>query len=178
MKKLSVALLMISVALLLAGLPAFAQSSSKSDMQSAGQESKSAAQDAGRATEKTADKAKDKLTGKIDINSASSEDLQKLPGVDAATADKIIAGRPYTSKGDLLSRGIVSHKEYDAIRDNIVAHKAMLLAFGEGRQEVLQSHVRAASNDTPATRQTRWWWLAFAMLAIASASGAGWMMLK
>jgi MSHA biogenesis protein MshM len=61
---------------------------------------------------------------------------------------------------------------------NIVAHKAMLLAFGEGRQEVLQSHVRAASNDTPTTRQARWWWLAFAMLAIASASGAGWMMLK
>jgi len=125
MKKLSVALLTIFAALLLAGLPVRAQdNSSKSDMQSAGQESKSAAQDTGRAAEKTTDKAEDKITGKIDLNSASSEDLQKLPGVNAATADKIIAGRPYTSKGDLLSRGIVSHKEYDAIRDNIVAHKA------------------------------------------------------
>jgi len=54
---------------------------------------------------KTADKAKDKITGKIDINSASSEDLQRLHGVDAATAEKIIAGRPYTSNGDLLSGG-------------------------------------------------------------------------
>jgi competence protein ComEA len=124
MKKLSVALLTLLVASLLANLPARAQNSSQSDMQSAGQESKSAAQDAGRAAAKTTDKAADKITGKIDINTSSSEELQKLPGVDAATADKIIAGRPYTNKGELLTRNIVSQKEYNAMRDSIVAHKA------------------------------------------------------
>jgi len=102
MKKLSVALLTLLVALLLANLPTRAQSSAQSDAQSADQESKSAAQDAGTAAAKTSDKAADKITGKIDINTATSEDLQERPGVDAATADKIIAGRPYTNKGELL----------------------------------------------------------------------------
>jgi competence protein ComEA len=127
MKKLSVALLTLFAALLLAALPALAQEgSSKSDMQSAGQDTKAAAQDTGDAAARTTDKASDKVRGKIDINSASSEDLQKLAGVDAAIADKIIAGRPYTSKGELLTKGVVSKKEYDAIRDKVVAHKATM----------------------------------------------------
>jgi MSHA biogenesis protein MshM len=44
---------------------------------------------------------------------------------------------------------------------NIVAHKAMLLAYGEGAQEVKARHVRAAVSDTPAARQSRWSWLRF-----------------
>jgi DNA uptake protein ComE-like DNA-binding protein len=47
-----------------------------------------------------------------------------LSGIGPATADKIIAGRPYNSKRDLLTRKIVSQKEYDVISDKIVAHKA------------------------------------------------------
>jgi MSHA biogenesis protein MshM len=39
---------------------------------------------------------------------------------------------------------------------NVVAHKSMLLAYGEGGQQVLAHHVRAATSDTPAARQ--WWW--------------------
>ena len=125
MKKLSLAVLAAFVALLLAGVPAQAQdNSAKSNAQAAGQESKSAAKNAGKAAEKTTEKGVDKVTGKIDINSASSEDLQKLSGIGPATADKIIAGRPYNSKRDLLTRKIISQKEYDAIREKIVAHKA------------------------------------------------------
>ncbi len=60
---------------------------------------------------------------------------------------------------------------------NIVAHKAMLLAFGEGRQQVLPRHVRSAARDTPAARQRRpWWWLGFAMVLV-SAGGLGLMIL-
>jgi MSHA biogenesis protein MshM len=44
---------------------------------------------------------------------------------------------------------------------NIVAHKAMLLAYGEGVQEVSARHVRAAVSDTPAAKQGRWSWLRF-----------------
>jgi MSHA biogenesis protein MshM len=44
---------------------------------------------------------------------------------------------------------------------NIVAHKAMLLAYGEGRHEVTARHVRGAVSDTPAARQGFWWWLRF-----------------
>jgi len=60
---------------------------------------------------------------------------------------------------------------------NVMAHKAMLLAYGEGVQQVAPSHVRAAASDTPASRRKSWWWLGFAML-LASASGFGWLMFK
>jgi competence protein ComEA len=42
----------------------------------------------------------------VDINSASQKDLESVPGVGAATAKKIIAGRPFTSVGDLAKAGV------------------------------------------------------------------------
>jgi MSHA biogenesis protein MshM len=61
---------------------------------------------------------------------------------------------------------------------NIVAHKAMLLAYGEGLQQVLPRHVRSAALDTPAAGRARpWWWLGFAM-TLVSIGGIGWAMLQ
>ncbi len=60
---------------------------------------------------------------------------------------------------------------------NVIAHKAMLLAFGAGLPQVLPQHVRAAASDTPAARQHQpWWWLVTAMV-MASAGGIGWLMM-
>ena len=56
----------------------------------------------------------------IDINSANATDLDSLPGVGPATANKIIAGRPYASIQDLVTKKIVGPKEFEKIKDVIV----------------------------------------------------------
>ena len=59
-----------------------------------------------------------------DINSASKEDLMKLPGVDDATADKIVAGRPFTSRTELVKKSILTKAQYSKIKSKITAKKA------------------------------------------------------
>ena len=62
-----------------------------------------------------------KAAPKVDINSASKEDLMKLPGVGEATAEKIIDGRPYKTKGELLSKKILTRSVYTKIRNKVIA---------------------------------------------------------
>jgi len=57
----------------------------------------------------------------IDLNSASREQLMTLPGVGDATADKIIAARPFKSKEELKSKGIVTKAEYDKLASHVTA---------------------------------------------------------
>lgn len=56
---------------------------------------------------------------KININSASEQALDSLPGIGPTTAAKIINGRPYTSIEDLLSKKIVGSKVFGEIREKI-----------------------------------------------------------
>jgi competence protein ComEA len=56
---------------------------------------------------------------KYDLNTASKDELMKLTGVDSATADKIIAARPYKSKKDLVSKKVLTQAEYDRIHGHI-----------------------------------------------------------
>jgi DNA uptake protein ComE-like DNA-binding protein len=53
------------------------------------------------------------------LNSASEDDLSTLPGISRADARKIIRGRPYRSKDDLVTKGILSREDYSRIRDYI-----------------------------------------------------------
>jgi len=57
----------------------------------------------------------------IDINSASREQLKTLPGIGEAEAGKIIAGRPYNTKADLVGRKVLPEGLYISIRYRIKA---------------------------------------------------------
>ena len=57
----------------------------------------------------------------LDINSATAEQLDALPGIGKAYSAKIIAGRPYKGKDDLVNKDIVPQKTYDGIKDKIIA---------------------------------------------------------
>jgi competence protein ComEA len=59
----------------------------------------------------------------LDLNTATKDQLQSLPGVTAAQADRMIAGRPYIESGDLVTRRIMSKTEYDKIADRVTAKK-------------------------------------------------------
>jgi competence protein ComEA len=59
----------------------------------------------------------------VDINSASAEELDKLPGVGPARAQAIIKNRPYGGKDDLNNRKIIPPNVYNQIKDKIIARQ-------------------------------------------------------
>jgi DNA uptake protein ComE-like DNA-binding protein len=59
--------------------------------------------------------------GLVDINTATAAELKGLPGVSDADSAKIIQGRPYADKNQLVSRHVVSEATYDKIKDHLIA---------------------------------------------------------
>jgi len=60
----------------------------------------------------------------LDINTATTDQLKALPGLNDEDARKIIAGRPYTRKNQLKQKKIISAAAYDGIKSSIVAKRA------------------------------------------------------
>jgi competence protein ComEA len=59
----------------------------------------------------------------IDLNSATKAELETLPGIGEAYADKIIAGRPYARKDQLVTKKVIPQATFDKIKDNVIARQ-------------------------------------------------------
>ena len=82
--------------------------------------SNSKAQTTSTAKAKTATPASEKL----DINSATKDQLQALPGIGDAYSQKIIDNRPYRTKRDLVTKKVIPQGTYEKIKEMIIAHQA------------------------------------------------------
>lgn len=82
----------------------------------------------------TATAKKPKRSELMDINTASEDQLKTLPGITDEQVKKIVAGRPYTGKDQLLKQNIVDKDEYAKIRPLIHAKQPKAVG-GQGAVE-------------------------------------------
>ena len=86
-------------------------------------QAKPAVEEASRAVKAAVEGAKEgwEKGGKklVDLNSASEEDLTGLPGIGKHEAKRIMAGRPYHDKHELVSKKIMSAASYEKLKDEV-----------------------------------------------------------
>ena len=72
---------------------------------------------------KAAPSASKKKAEKLDLNTASEDQLKDLPGIGDAYAKKIVDGRPYARKDELWEKKVIPKATYQKIRDQVVARQ-------------------------------------------------------
>ena len=81
--------------------------------------SRNVAREAGAVRDRVVDLSSAVMAGMVDINQGSAEDLERIGVHDRDMVDRIIEGRPYRNKMDLLTRMIVPQDVYDVIKNYI-----------------------------------------------------------
>lgn len=67
--------------------------------------------------------AKEPKGSRVDINTASVAQLRALPGIGDVYAQRIVDGRPYSSKDQLYTKGILPRSVYEKVKNRLVAHR-------------------------------------------------------
>lgn len=116
---------LLAVSLLLSAGPGFAAdvkapvTDLKGAAKSAGEGAKA---DSKASTASGKDSAKATVQAKlVDINTATEAELKAVPGIGAASAAKIIAGRPYANKAQLKSRKVLPPVLYEQVKEQLIA---------------------------------------------------------
>jgi competence protein ComEA len=102
-----------------------------------------------RTSEASDQNASGKTSSKLDLNSATKEQLEAPPGIGEAFAQKIIDGRPYKSKGDLVRKSVLPSSTYDKIKNQVTARQT---GKSEGSEEASAGSA-AASTAKPSPAQ-------------------------
>ena len=110
-QRLVIAFTAAVMAVMLASAPASAQT-------------KPAAKPPAKSTQANTAEAAKPAAALIDLNSASKAELMTLTGIGDALSQKIIDGRPYARKDELVVKKIIPQATYDKIKDLVIARQA------------------------------------------------------